>query len=51
MKIKEMYGGADDADAIVIAADNRVIYDKIVQIMDAARTAQFPNISIAKLRI
>jgi biopolymer transport protein ExbD len=51
MKVKELYRGADDGDAIIIAADNRVIYDKIVQIMDAARSAEFPNISIAKLRI
>jgi biopolymer transport protein ExbD len=50
MAIKERYCGADDADAIIIASENNVIYDKIVQIMDAARNAEFPNISIAKLR-
>ena len=50
MKIKERYREAEDADDLIIAAENEVIYDKIVQIMDAARTAEFPNISIAKLR-
>lgn len=50
MKIKERYKDADDGDDIIIAAENEVIYDKIVQIMDAARSADFSNISIAKLR-
>jgi biopolymer transport protein ExbD len=51
MKIKERYKDADDGNDIIIAAENGVIYDKIVQIMDAARGADFPNISIAKLRM
>lgn len=50
MGIKERYREAEDADDIIIAAEDEVIYDKIVQIMDAARNAEFPNISIAKLR-
>ncbi len=50
MKVKERYRDAEDADDCIIAAENQVIYDKIVQIMDAARAAEFPNISIAKLR-
>jgi biopolymer transport protein ExbD len=50
MKVKERYKEADDANDIIIAAENQVIYDKVVQIMDAARSADFPNISIAKLR-
>jgi len=50
MKVKERYREASDGEDIIIAAENEVIYDKIVQIMDAARTAEFPNISIAKLR-
>mgnify|MGYP006303378965 CR=1 FL=1 len=50
MKVKERFRDAEDADDIIIAAENEVIYDKIIQIMDAARTADFPNISIAKLR-
>ena len=49
MKIKERYNDAEDGDDIIIAAENEVMYDKIVQIMDKAR-AEFPNISIAKLR-
>lgn len=50
MKVKERFKDADDADNIIIAAENLVMYDKIIQIMDAARAADFPNISIAKLR-
>jgi biopolymer transport protein ExbD len=50
MKVKERFKDADDADDIIIAAENEVLYDKIIQIMDAARMADFPNISIAKLR-
>lgn len=50
MKIKERFKDAEDGEDIIIAAENEVMYDKIVQIMDAARTADFPNISIAKLR-
>lgn len=50
MKIKERYKDAEDGEDIIIAAENEVMYDKIVQIMDKARAAEFPNISIAKLR-
>jgi len=50
MKVKERYREAEDGNDIIIAAENQVIYDKIVQIMDKAREAEFPNISIAKLR-
>lgn len=51
MKVKERFKEADDADDVIIAAENQVMYDKIIQIMDTARSADFPNISIAKLRI
>jgi biopolymer transport protein ExbD len=52
MGVKERYREMDfeDGDDIIIAAEDEVLYDKIVQIMDAARAAEFPNISIAKLR-
>jgi biopolymer transport protein ExbD len=50
MKIKERYRDARDGNDIIIAAENQVAYDKIVQLMDVARSADFPNISIAKLR-
>jgi biopolymer transport protein ExbD len=50
MKIKERFKDADDNQDIIIAAENQVAYDKIVQLMDVAREAEFPNISIAKLR-
>jgi biopolymer transport protein ExbD len=50
LKVKERFKDAEDSEDIIIAAENQVIYDKIVQIMDAAKQADFPNISIAKLR-
>jgi biopolymer transport protein ExbD len=50
LKVKERFKDAEDGEDIIIAAENQVYYDKIIQIMDAARTADFPNISIAKLR-
>lgn len=50
MKIKERYREAEDGNDIIIAAENEVMYDKIVQIMDKARASEFSNISIAKLR-
>lgn len=50
MIVKGRFKDAVDGQDIIIAAENEVIYDKIVQIMDAARLADFVNISIAKLR-
>ncbi|MBN1982721.1 MAG: biopolymer transporter ExbD [Chitinivibrionales bacterium] len=51
LQIKERFGAdVDDGSDIIIAAENEVLYDKIVQLMDVARSADFPNISIAKLR-
>lgn len=50
MKVKERFGDAEDANDIIIAAENEVLYDKIIQLMDVARAANYPNISIAKLR-
>jgi biopolymer transport protein ExbD len=50
MRVRERYPDADDAEDIIIAAENEVIYDKIVQLMDTAREAGYPNIAIAKLR-
>jgi biopolymer transport protein ExbD len=50
LKISERYKESPDAQDIILAAENQVAYDKIVQLMDTARNAGFPNISIAKLR-
>jgi biopolymer transport protein ExbD len=52
MKVKERFRESqpEDFDDIIVAAENEVLYDKIVQIMDVARAAEYPNISIAKLR-
>jgi biopolymer transport protein ExbD len=50
MKIKQRYSDVSDANDIILAAENQVAYDKIVQLMDVARAAEFPNIAISKLR-
>ncbi len=50
MKIKQRYSDVPDANDIILAAENQVAYDKIVQLMDVARLAEFPNIAISKLR-
>ena len=52
MRVKDRFREAqpEDFDDIIIAAENEVLYDKIIQIMDVAREAEYPNISIAKLR-
>jgi biopolymer transport protein ExbD len=39
-----------DGRSIRIAAESSVIYDKIIQIMDVARTADYSDISIARFR-
>lgn len=50
VQVRERYPDAEDRNDLIIAAENQIIYDKIIQIMDAARKANLPNISIAKLR-
>jgi len=50
MKIKQRYADMPDGNDIILAAENQVAYDKIVQLMDVARAAEFPNIAISKLR-
>lgn len=41
---------AADCRDITIAPGNKVIYDKIIQIMDVAREVGFSNVSISKVR-
>jgi biopolymer transport protein ExbD len=50
VQIRERYQDAEDRDDLIIAAENQIVFDKIIQIMDAARSANLPNISIAKFR-
>jgi biopolymer transport protein ExbD len=50
MKIKQRYNDVPDGNDIILAAENEVAYDKIIQLMDVARAAEFPNIAISKLR-
>ncbi len=39
----------DDLDTIIILANNRIIYDKIIHVMDAAKYAGFSKISLSLL--
>lgn len=50
MKLKQRYRDVKDADKIIIAAENSILYDKIVQVMDNARKAEYPDIMISKVR-
>lgn len=50
LQIREREREAQDGTSIRIAAESSVIYDKIIQLMDVARSAGFPDISITKVR-
>ena len=50
LAVKEKYPNVEDSDKIIIAAENTVLYDKIIKIMDVAREINFPDIGISKLR-
>ena len=50
MKLKERFRDVEDADQIIIAAENSILYDKIIQVMDNARKADYPEILISKVR-
>jgi len=51
VQIRERYQDVEDRNDLIIAAEDQIIYDKIIQIMDVARGSNLPNISIAKLRL
>jgi len=50
VQIRERFPDVDDRDNVIIAADDHIIYDKIIQVMDIARSANITNISIARFR-
>ena len=50
VQIRERFPDVDDRDDVIIAADDHIIYDKIIQVMDIARSANLTNISIARFR-
>jgi len=50
VQIRERFPDVDDRDDVIIAADDHIIYDKIIQVMDVARSANITNISIARFR-
>jgi biopolymer transport protein ExbD len=50
MKIQSRNESGPESKDIIIAATNKVVYDKIIQIMDVAREAGFTNVGISKLR-
>ena len=50
VQIRERFTDVEDRDDVIIAADDHIIYDKIIQVMDIARSANITNISIARFR-
>ncbi len=50
VQVRDRYPDAEDRNDLIIAAENQIIYDKIIQIMDVARSSNLSNVSIAKLR-
>jgi biopolymer transport protein ExbD len=50
VQIRERFPDVEDRDDVIIAADDHIIYDKIIQVMDIARSANLVNISIARFR-
>ena len=51
VKIRERYVDAEDRNSLIISARDHIAYDKIIQVMDAARRANLANISISPLRL
>lgn len=50
IKAKYQGQGMPDESNIIIAAEDDIAYDKIIQIIDICRATGFPNVSIAKMR-
>jgi len=50
VQIRERYTDVEDRDDLIIAAEDQIAYDKIIQLMDIGRSSNLSNISIAKLR-
>jgi biopolymer transport protein ExbD len=50
LKARAAAAGAPDTSSVILASEQGVRYQKIVGIMDTAREAGFPEISIARLR-
>jgi hypothetical protein len=50
MMVKERFNDAEDADDIIIAAEDEVIEIKVARLVKAIREVGYPNISRAKLR-
>ncbi len=50
VQVRERYADAEDRNDLIIAAENQIAYDKIIQLMDIGRSSNLSNISIAKLR-
>jgi len=50
VRIRDRYPDAEDRENLIIAAEDQIMYDKIIQLMDIGRSSNLPEISIAKLR-
>jgi biopolymer transport protein ExbD len=50
VQIRERFPDVEDRNSLIIAADDQIIYDKIIQVMDIARSSNLSEISIARMR-
>lgn len=51
LQLHERYSSnAVDGNSIIIASENKVVYDKIIQLIDVSKASGFTDISISKLR-
>ncbi|MFH1760905.1 MAG: hypothetical protein ABIA63_07370 [bacterium] len=49
MRIKAIYNMVQDSDEIKLIAEDDVVFDKVVHIMDVCRNYGYPKISLAKI--
>jgi biopolymer transport protein ExbD len=49
IRIKSTYYNMPDADEVKITAEDDVVFDKLIHVMDVCRDFGFPKISLAKV--
>jgi biopolymer transport protein ExbD len=48
-EINEKFAELDDADKVILVADDDIAYDKVIAVMDVAREAGFAKVQLAKM--
>jgi biopolymer transport protein ExbD len=49
ISINDRFGDLPDAQNIIVLADDKIVFDKVINVMDVAREAGFFKIQLAKL--